>query len=84
MGRNQVHQNQKPIELIELCVKKHSNEGDVVFDGFMGSGTTAIACVNTNRNYIGFELDETYYEKSLERIKNHATQTDIFNLLEGE
>src|SRR5699024_1317835 len=84
VGRNQMHQNQKPIELIERCVKKHSNEGDVVFDGFMGTGTTAIACVNTNRNYIGFELDQTYYEKSLERIKNNATQTDIFNLLEGE
>ena len=84
VGRNQVHQNQKPIELIERCVTKHSNEGDVVFDGFMGSGTTAVACMNTERNFIGFELDETYYEKSLERIKNHSTQTDIFNLLEGE
>lgn len=78
VGRNQVHQNQKPIELIKRCVKKHSNEGDVVFDGFMGSGTTAIACLNTNRNYIGFELDKTYYEKSLERIKNHTTQTSLF------
>ena len=68
VGRNQVHQNQKPIELIERCVTKHSNEGDVVFDGFMGSGTTAIACINTNRNYIGFELDEEYYNLANERI----------------
>ena len=68
VGRNQVHQNQKPIELIERCVKKHSNEGDVVFDGFMGSGTTAIAAINTNRNYIGFELDEEYYNLANERI----------------
>ena len=72
VGRNQVHQNQKPIELIERCVTKHSNEGDVVFDGFMGSGTTAIACINTNRNYIGFELDEEYYKASIERINNHV------------
>ena len=68
VGRNQVHQNQKPIELIERCVTKHSNEGDVVFDGFMGSGTTAIAAINTNRNYIGFELDEEYYNLANERI----------------
>ena len=68
VGRNQVHQNQKPIELIERCITKHSNEGDVVFDGFMGSGTTAIAAINTNRNYIGFELDEEYYNLANERI----------------
>ena len=68
VGRNQVHQNQKPIELIERCVTKHSNEGDVVFDGFMGSGTTAIACINANRNYIGFELDEGYYNIANNRI----------------
>ena len=43
-----------------------------------------IVIKNTERNYIGFELDKTYHEKSLERIKNHTTQTDIFNLLEGE
>ena len=79
----QVHQNQKPIELIKRCIDKHSNVGDLIFDGFMGSGTTAIACMNTERNFIGFELDETYYEKSLERIKNHTTQTDIFDVLEG-
>ena len=68
VGRNQVHQNQKPIELIERCITKHSNEGDVVFDGFTGSGTTAIACINTNRNYIGFELDEGYYNIANNRI----------------
>ena len=85
VGRNQVHQNQKPIELIERCVTKHSNEGDVVFDGFMGSGTTAIACINTNRNYIGFELDEEYYEKSIKRINNHVEdkQIDLFEVMDN-
>lgn len=73
-GGKQFHQNQKPTDLIELCIKKHSNEGDVVFDGFMGSGTTAIACLNTNRNYIGFELDKEYYDKSIERIKSHDSE----------
>ena len=80
----QLHQNQKPIELIKRCIKKHSNVGDVVFDGFMGSGTTAAAALDINRNYIGFELDEYYFNVAEKRLKNHTTQTDIFNLLEGE
>ena len=83
-GDGQLHQNQKPIELIKRCIEKHSNVGDVVFDGFMGSGTTAAAALDTNRNYIGFELDEYYFNVAEKRLKNHTTQTDIFNLLEGE
>lgn len=77
------HPTQKPVALMEDLIKIHSNEGQTILDPFMGSGTTAIACMNTGRNFIGFELDETYYEKSLERIKNHETQTDIFDVLEG-
>ena len=80
---SQLHQNQKPIELIKRCVEKHSNVGDVVFDGFMGSGTTAAAALDTNRNYIGFELDEYYFNVAEKRLKNHTTQTDIFDVLEG-
>ena len=80
----QLHQNQKPIELIKRCIVKHSDVDDVVFDGFMGSGTTAAAALDINRNYIGFELDEYYFNVAEKRIKNHSTQTDIFNLLEGE
>ena len=83
-GDGQLHQNQKPIELIKRCIEKHSNVGDVVFDGFMGSGTTAAAALDTNRNYIGFELDEYYFNVAEKRLKNHTTQTDIFDLLEGE
>lgn len=70
-GKSQIHQNQKPVELIEFCIEKHSNEGNLILDGFMGSGTTAIACLNTNRNFIGFELDEGYYEAAIKRIDNH-------------
>ena len=77
------HGTMKPAELIERFNKLSSIENDLVLDPFMGSGTTAIACMNTERNFIGFELDKTYYEKSLERIKNHAPQTDIFDVLEG-
>ena len=76
-GNNQIHQNQKPIELIEQCIEKHSDEHDIIFDGFMGSGTTAIACINTNRNYIGFELDKEYHEFSIERIKKHVSDNNL-------
>jgi site-specific DNA-methyltransferase (adenine-specific) len=72
VGKKQLHQNQKPIELIEQCIQKHSDEGDLVFDGFMGSGTTGVACVNTNRNFIGIELDETYFNIAKERIEKEV------------
>ncbi|QQO38104.1 type II, N4M-methylcytosine DNA methyltransferase (group beta) [Staphylococcus phage vB_SauH_SPJ2] len=66
-----LHQNEKPLDLIKQCIMKHSNKGDVVLDGFIGSGTTAIACMSINRNYIGFELDEEYYNLASERIEKH-------------
>ena len=67
-GNNLLHQNQKPIELIEQCIKKHSDEGAIVFDGFMGSGTTAVACINTGRHYIGCELDPEYFDIACKRL----------------
>ena len=57
-----------PVQLVEDHISTWSDEGGTVLDPFMGSGTTAIACMNTNRNFIGFELDETYYNLSLQRI----------------
>lgn len=66
-----LHPTQKPLLLMEDLVKTFSNQGDVVVDLTCGSGTTAIACLNTNRNYIGFELDETYFNLANERISNH-------------
>lgn len=68
-GRSQVHQNQKPVDLIERCIESHSNEGDLILDPFMGSGTTGIACKNLNRNFIGIELDEKYFEIARNRIE---------------
>ena len=67
-GKKQLHQNQKPIELIERCILKHSNENDLVFDGFMGSGTTALAAMETGRNFIGFEIDKTFFDIAQRRI----------------
>lgn len=70
-GKSLVHQNQKPVELIRQCIEKSSDLGEVVFDGFMGSGTTAIACLETGRRYIGYELDEEYFKIAQGRILDY-------------
>ena len=62
------HPTQKPVALLEDLIKTFSNEGDTVVDLTMGSGSTAIACMNTGRNFMGFELDETYFNIANERI----------------
>ena len=66
-----VHPTQKPVALFEYLIRTYTNEGETILDNCMGSGTTAIAAINTNRNYIGFELDETYFNLANERIANH-------------
>jgi len=64
------HTTQKPIKLMEHIVAIHTNENHTVLDPFMGSGTTGVACVNTNRNFIGIEMDDEYFEIAKERIYN--------------
>ena len=68
-GKTQLHQNQKPLELIKQCIEKHSQIGDLILDPFAGSGTTGVACKNINRNYILIEKDEGYYNIIKERLK---------------
>ena len=63
------HPTQKPLKLIERIIEMSTNEGDVVLDACMGSGTTAVACMNTNRNFIGFELNKEYFDIAINRIK---------------
>jgi site-specific DNA-methyltransferase (adenine-specific) len=75
---NALHPTQKPVALFEYLIKTYTNEGQTVLDNCMGSGTTAIACINTNRNYIGFEKDETYFNIIQDRIKKHTVQTELF------
>ena len=70
-GKNQLHQNQKPVDLILQCIEKSSDPGALVFDGFMGSGTTAIACLKTDRHYIGYELDPEYHKIAQNRILDY-------------
>ena len=69
----------KPVDLIEYLIKTYSNEGETILDNCMGSGTTAIACINTKRNYIGFEIDKEYYELSVKKIERHekSIQTNL-------
>ena len=69
-GKKQLHQNQKPVDLLKQCILKHSDENDIIFDGFMGSGSTGVACIETNRKFIGVELDKKYFEIAKERIDN--------------
>lgn len=69
-SKEKLHNAQKPLELVQKMIVNSSNENDVVLDTFMGSGTTAVACIETNRNYIGFEIDENYYRTALRRIEN--------------
>ena len=63
------HPTEKPLDLMEYLVKTYTNEGDTVLDNCIGSGTTAIACINTGRNYIGIEKEEKYYRIAEERIR---------------
>lgn len=67
-GKNRIHPTQKNLNIFESLIMVHSNENDLVFDPFCGSGTTAVACKNTGRNFIGSEIDESYYSKAVKRI----------------
>ena len=74
-GKDRFHPTQKNTKLFEELIKKHSNEGDTVLDCFLGSGTTAVAAINTKREFIGCELDKEYFEKTILRI-NHVRASD--------
>ena len=63
-----IHPTQKPVALFEYLIKTYTNEGDMVLDNCMGSGTTGVACKNLNRNFIGIELDPTYFKIAEKRI----------------
>ena len=72
------HPTQKPVALIRRLVLTYTNEGDTVLDNCSGSGTTAVACVKEKRHFICFEKDETYWKKSVERVKNEKLQLTLF------
>lgn len=72
--RNAFHPTEKPTDLIEFLIKNSSKEGDFVLDSFMGSGTTGVACVNTNRKFIGIELDDTYFNVAKGRVEKAISE----------
>ena len=63
-----LHPTQKPVALLEYLIRTYTNEGETVLDFTMGSGSTGVACVNTNRRFIGIELDDKYFEIAKQRI----------------
>lgn len=69
--REGLHPTQKPVELFEYFIRTYTNEGELVLDSCMGSGTTAIACMQARRNFIGFELDAEYYGVCTQRINQY-------------
>lgn len=68
-GSKTIHPTEKPVELLEKFIRNNSDNGDIVFDGFMGVGSACLATKNLNRRYIGVELDEEYFKKAVDRLK---------------
>ena len=66
--RNKSHPTEKPVDLMKILIENSSNENDIVLDPFMGSGSTGVASIHTNRSFIGFELDENYFNIAYHRI----------------
>lgn len=71
------HPTQKPIALLEYLIKTYTNEGDIVLDNCMGSGSTGVACINTNRAFVGIELDENYFNIAKERIESYLKNCNL-------
>ena len=73
------HNTMKPLYMVKQFIELSSNAGDLVLDPFLGSGTTAIAAINTKRNFIGFELDKEYFEIAQNRIEERQSQISLFD-----
>jgi len=73
-SENKQHPTQKPLALMRWCIEKYTHEGDTILDPFMGSGTTGVACVQTGRNFIGIEIDPTYFAIAEKRIAEAQKQ----------
>lgn len=70
-SKGSLHPTQKPIDLLQYLIKTYTNEGDLILDNCMGSGSTGIACLNTNRKFIGIEKDENYFNIAKRRIEDY-------------
>ena len=72
-----MHPAQKPVELLERFIRVSSAENDIVLDPFMGSGSCCISAINTNRSFIGIELDKNYFDVAKERIENEISKNKV-------
>ena len=72
-GKNRIHPTQKPVELIKRLIELTTRKGDLVLDPFMGSGTTAVACIESKRDYLGFEISKEYHKQANNRISHTTT-----------
>lgn len=78
-----IHPAEKPIKLIDRFIKVSSKENDTIIDPFMGSGTTGVACKNLNRNFIGIEIENKYFEIAKKRIEEKEKQIDLYEVIGG-
>ena len=85
--KEKLHPTQKPVKLLEYLIRTYTNEGDTVLDNCMGSGSTGVACINTNRRFVGMELDDSFYQIACKRVEEaqkqketESAQMQIFDL----
>lgn len=77
-SEGKLHPTQNPIALYEWLIKTYTNENDLVLDPCFGSGTTAIACINTGRRFVGFGLDANFYQTAKDRIEKRLKQESLW------
>jgi len=83
-GTEKSHPTQKPVPLLEYLIKTYTNEGETVLDNCMGSGSTGVACLNTNRDFIGIELDDNYFDIAKKRIEEQLNQHSFKGAFRGD
>jgi site-specific DNA-methyltransferase (adenine-specific) len=81
-GGGRFHPTQKPVKLYEWLLKNYAKQGDKILDTHVGSASSLIACHNLGFQYVGFELDKEYYEKSLDRLETAKKQVSILDVVE--
>ena len=80
LDTEKLHPTQKPVALLDYLIKTYTNENELVLDNCMGSGSTGIACINTNRRFIGIEKDDKYFDIAVNRIDKHIKENNLGNI----
>lgn len=76
--KGKLHPTEKPVELLSYLIRTYTNPGDLVLDNCMGSGSTGVACIETERRFIGIEKDDTYFKLAKDRIDNYKSKKELF------